>query len=62
MTWPAVVLAAVNMAQVVLLAWLAGRQQQVKRELGRVNGEVGERLEAIERSIEHTFESSGRPL
>jgi hypothetical protein len=47
MTWQAVVLAAVGSFQVVALAWIGARQQQVKKELEKVNGRVEETLGAV---------------
>lgn len=45
--WPQVVLALINMAQVVALAWIARHQQQVKTELARVNGTIERKLDRI---------------
>lgn len=47
MTWQAVVLSAIGMIQVVALAWIAARQQQVKRDLREYNGTVARQVEAV---------------
>lgn len=46
-----VVLAAINMVQVVALAWIASRQQQVKGELRRTNGEMSHAIAELRREI-----------
>jgi hypothetical protein len=45
MAWPEVALAAVAAAQVVILAWIAAKQAQVKRDLnGTADGLMGQLL------------------
>jgi hypothetical protein len=43
-----VILAVVNLVQVLALAWIASRQHQVKHELERVNG----RQEVLMRDVQ----------
>lgn len=40
MTWPQVALAALNVAQVLGLAWIAAYARRTTREVERINGEL----------------------
>jgi hypothetical protein len=46
-----VLLAVVNLVQVLALAWIASRQQQVKQELKRVNGEMGQLMSDVRHEL-----------
>ena len=51
MGWPEVALAAVAAAQVVLLAWIAAKQAQVKRDLNGNQGAILDQLTVMQHQL-----------
>ncbi len=50
--WPETIVAGFGVVQVVALAWIAGRQQQVKRDLNGSTDQITVELYALEAKLD----------